>query len=92
MNVETGTEAKQFPEKEQINGIFVAVHRRKTFIPLNDIFFKTGQHIEQTLLQDLNDFLEKTTKLLEKILHKSRREVQINQKDSSLIWHGKNVD
>ncbi len=25
MNVEIGTEAKQFPEKEYINGIFVAV-------------------------------------------------------------------
>jgi hypothetical protein len=26
MNVEIGTEAAQFPEKEHINGIFVAVH------------------------------------------------------------------
>jgi hypothetical protein len=26
MNVEMGTEAAQFPEKEYINGIFVAVH------------------------------------------------------------------
>jgi hypothetical protein len=26
MNVEIGTEASQFPEKEYINGIFVAVH------------------------------------------------------------------
>jgi hypothetical protein len=26
MNVEIGTEAAQFPEKEFINGIFVAVH------------------------------------------------------------------
>jgi hypothetical protein len=26
MNVEIGTEAAQFPEKEYINGIFVAVH------------------------------------------------------------------
>ncbi len=26
MNVEIGTEAVQFPEKEYINGIFVAVH------------------------------------------------------------------
>ncbi len=26
MNVETGTEAAQFPEKEYISGIFVAVH------------------------------------------------------------------
>ncbi len=26
MNVEIGTDAEQFPEKEYINGIFVAVH------------------------------------------------------------------
>ncbi len=26
MNVETGTEAAQFPEKEYINGIFIAVY------------------------------------------------------------------
>jgi hypothetical protein len=26
MNVEVGTEAAQFPEKEYINGIFLAVH------------------------------------------------------------------
>jgi hypothetical protein len=26
MNVEIGTEEEQFPEKEYINGIFVAVH------------------------------------------------------------------
>jgi hypothetical protein len=26
MNVEIGTKAPQFPEKEHINGIFVAVH------------------------------------------------------------------
>ena len=29
MNVETGTEAAQFPEKEYINGIFVAVPKEK---------------------------------------------------------------
>jgi hypothetical protein len=29
MNVEIGIEAAQFPEKEFINGIFVAVHRDK---------------------------------------------------------------
>jgi hypothetical protein len=29
MNVEIGAEAAQFPEKECINGIFVAVHRDK---------------------------------------------------------------
>jgi hypothetical protein len=26
MNVETGTEAEQFPEKKYINGVFIAVH------------------------------------------------------------------
>ncbi len=29
MNVEIGTESAQFPEKEYINGIFVAVCRHK---------------------------------------------------------------
>ncbi len=29
MNVEIGTEAAQFPEKENVNGIFVAVCRAK---------------------------------------------------------------
>ncbi len=29
MNVKIGTEAAQFPEKEYINGIFVAVHAAK---------------------------------------------------------------
>jgi hypothetical protein len=28
MNVEIGTEAAQFPEKEHLNGIFVAVQKR----------------------------------------------------------------
>ncbi len=28
MNVEIGTEAEQFPEKEYINGIFIAVQAR----------------------------------------------------------------
>ncbi len=32
MNVEIGTEAAQIPEKEDINGIFVAVH---VFVDLN---------------------------------------------------------
>ncbi len=32
MNVEIGTEAAQFPEKEDINGIFVAVHSQHTFL------------------------------------------------------------
>jgi hypothetical protein len=31
MNVEIGTEAVQFPEKEYINGIFVAVWGNDTF-------------------------------------------------------------
>jgi hypothetical protein len=29
MNVETGTEAAQFPDKEYINGIFVAVQAQE---------------------------------------------------------------
>jgi hypothetical protein len=30
MNVEIGTKVAQFPEKEYINGIFVAVHANKS--------------------------------------------------------------
>jgi hypothetical protein len=32
MNVEIGTEAAQFPEKEYINGIFVAVSNKITSV------------------------------------------------------------
>jgi hypothetical protein len=32
MNVEIGTEAAQFPEKEYINGIFVAVSQAQRFL------------------------------------------------------------
>jgi hypothetical protein len=38
MNVEIGTEAVQFPEKEYINGIFVAVltgHLQKAYFTLS---------------------------------------------------------
>jgi hypothetical protein len=31
MNVEIGTEAVQFPEKENINGIFLAVYMNSLF-------------------------------------------------------------
>jgi hypothetical protein len=34
MNVETGTEATQFPEKEYINGIFLAVMDRLVTVGL----------------------------------------------------------
>ncbi len=33
MNVEIGTEAEQFPEKEYINGIFLAVYNWVQFSP-----------------------------------------------------------
>jgi hypothetical protein len=33
INVEIGTEAAQFPEKEYINGIFVAVHATSLILP-----------------------------------------------------------
>ncbi len=32
MNVDIGTEAAQFPEKEYINGIFVAVYQAPEFM------------------------------------------------------------
>jgi hypothetical protein len=31
MNVEIGTEAEQFPEKEYINGILLAVNKKVTY-------------------------------------------------------------
>jgi hypothetical protein len=34
MDVEIGTEASQFPEKEYINGILVAVYTSEGFMPL----------------------------------------------------------
>ncbi len=34
MNVEIGTEAAQFPEKEYINGIFIAVYRTNSALSL----------------------------------------------------------
>jgi hypothetical protein len=33
MNVEVGTDAVEFPEKEYINGIFVAVREKMASIP-----------------------------------------------------------
>jgi hypothetical protein len=38
MNVEIGTKAAQFPEKEYINGIFVAVHAMSTLSQQQAIF------------------------------------------------------
>jgi hypothetical protein len=38
MNVEIGTEAAQFPEKEYISGIFLAVQWSKLSILIKDIF------------------------------------------------------
>jgi hypothetical protein len=39
MNLKTGTEAAQFPEKEYINGIFVAVHAY-----VKSLDFGQGEH------------------------------------------------
>jgi hypothetical protein len=53
MNVETGTEATQFPEKEYINGIFLAVcsivglQHYKYFIPHTVHFFGSFVPIAQ---------------------------------------------
>jgi hypothetical protein len=35
MNVEIGTEAALFPEKEYIKGIFFAVYRGEGFVPIS---------------------------------------------------------
>jgi hypothetical protein len=39
MNVETGTEAAQFPEKENINRIFLAVQERRRWMKTNLVDF-----------------------------------------------------
>jgi hypothetical protein len=39
MNVEIGTEAAQFPEKEYINGIFLAVQERRRWMKTNLVDF-----------------------------------------------------
>jgi hypothetical protein len=39
MNVEIGTEAAQFPEKEYINGIFLVVH----YTPVSNHFYSRGE-------------------------------------------------
>ncbi len=41
MNVEIGTEAVQFPEKEYINGIFVAVYTQTCCIRTHTLEFET---------------------------------------------------
>ncbi len=43
MNVEIRTEAAQFPEKEYINGIFVAVHAASLTLPaILTLFYTRG--------------------------------------------------
>ncbi len=37
MNVEIGTEAAQFPKKEYINGIFVAVYLRLSSLEVHEM-------------------------------------------------------
>jgi hypothetical protein len=61
MNVEIGTEAAQFPEKEYINGIFVKVH-----VIVHIVLFSVGagDYCEKS---DLT--LTKTVQLYEKIMN-----------------------
>ncbi len=40
MNVEIGTEAAQFPEKEYINGIFLAVHPQSPLFKYSSLFIQ----------------------------------------------------
>jgi hypothetical protein len=42
MNVEIGTEAAQFPEKEYINGIFLAVHHAVPMVMVGWSFGRSG--------------------------------------------------
>jgi hypothetical protein len=42
MNVEIGTEAAQFPEKEYINGIFVAVYKTEAPYDPKHLFYETA--------------------------------------------------
>ncbi len=45
MNVEIGTEAAPFPEKDYINGFFVAVQKEQLFKGDQLFFFNTGTPI-----------------------------------------------
>jgi hypothetical protein len=53
MNVEIGTEVTQFPEKDYINGIFVAVHSRLS----QSGTYKTATALAYTLLKKIQIFL-----------------------------------
>ncbi len=44
MNVKIGTEAAQFPEKEYINGIFVAVHGGQLYLMFDQKWSRLGKN------------------------------------------------
>jgi hypothetical protein len=48
MNVKIGTEAMQFPEKEYINGIFLAVRDGKKSRKRGKLILKSSQLTEKT--------------------------------------------
>jgi hypothetical protein len=52
MNVETGTEAVQFPEKKYINGIFVAVQQKERVMLPGSVVYSNSEakYILQGLL------------------------------------------
>jgi hypothetical protein len=49
MYVEIGTEAPQFPEKEYMNEIFVAVHTSHENTRIRSVFFKEAEIIKPIL-------------------------------------------
>ncbi len=52
MNVENGTEAAQFPEKEYINGIFVAGCRNKSAAGNTYFYLLICRHFTITFLKN----------------------------------------
>jgi hypothetical protein len=57
MNVEIGAEAAQFPEKEYVNGIAVAVQASQ-FLKLNNLFSKGKKSAIKFCKSQISDFAD----------------------------------